>query len=175
MPLGIFTGILAYCLIVLRTIRGGDEGGFVPSLAVFFAVVLAMGGIAVLIFFIHHIAASIQASSIIASVADETMVAVDRLFPERLGQGPPAGDEVEALLPQREHHWQTASGRENGYIESVDSVALLRLAREHKTIVRIERGIGDFIVHDTPLASLALEVPPDEDTIATLQGAYTRG
>lgn len=64
--LGIFTGIFAYCLIVLRTIRSGDEGGFVPSLAVFFAVVLAMGGIGVLIFFIHHIAASIQASSIIA-------------------------------------------------------------------------------------------------------------
>ena len=81
--LGIFTGIFAYCLIVLRTIRGGDEGGFVPSLAVFFAVVLAMGGIGVLIFFIHHIAASIQASSIIASVADETMVAVDRLFPQK--------------------------------------------------------------------------------------------
>src|SRR5664280_3296968 len=77
--LGIFTGIFAYCLIVLRTIRSGDEGGFVPSLAVFFAVALAMGGIGVLIFFIHHIAASIQASSIIASVADETIVAVDRL------------------------------------------------------------------------------------------------
>ena len=79
--LGIFAGIFTYCLIVLRTIRGGDEGGFVPSLAVSFGVVLAIGGIGVLIFFIHHIASSIQASSIIASVADETMVAVDRLFP----------------------------------------------------------------------------------------------
>jgi uncharacterized membrane protein len=57
--LGIFSGIFAYCLIVLRTIRGGDEGGFVPGLAVSFAVVLAMGGVGVLIFFIHHIAASI--------------------------------------------------------------------------------------------------------------------
>jgi len=65
----------------------------------FFAVVLAMGGIGVLIFFIHHIAASIQASSIIASVADETIVAIDRLFPEKLGQGPPDGDEAQALLP----------------------------------------------------------------------------
>ena len=72
--LGIFAGIFTYCLIVLRTIRGGDEGGFVPSLAVSFGVVLAIGGIGVLIFFIHHIASSIQASSIIASVADETMV-----------------------------------------------------------------------------------------------------
>jgi uncharacterized membrane protein len=32
--LGVFVGIFAYCLVVLRTIRGGDEGAFVPSLAV---------------------------------------------------------------------------------------------------------------------------------------------
>ena len=160
--LGIFTGIFTYCLIVLRTIRGGDEGGFVPSLAVSFAVVLAIGGIGVLIFFIHHIAASIQASSIIASVADETMVAVDRLFPEKLGQGPTDDDEDQALLPLPERNWQTVPATRNGYIQSVDNATLLRLAREHKTIVRMERGIGEFVVHDTLLASLALEDPPGE-------------
>jgi len=63
--LGIFSGIFTYCLIVLRTVRGGDEGAFVPNLAVFFGFVLAVGGVGVLIFFIHHVASSIQASSII--------------------------------------------------------------------------------------------------------------
>ena len=48
--LGTFAGIFVYCLIVLHTIRTGDAP-FVPSLAVFFAFVLAFGGIAVLIFF----------------------------------------------------------------------------------------------------------------------------
>ena len=173
--LGAFAGTFIYCLIVLRTIRGGDEGGFVPSLAVSFAVVLAMGGIGVLIFFIHHIAASIQASSIIASVADETMVAVERLFPQKLGQGPPDGDEDQALLPLREQHWQTVPAQRNGYIQSVDSAALLRLAREHQTIVRMERGIGDFAAQDTPLVSLALEELPPKELIAGLQAAYSIG
>jgi len=63
--ISIALGVFTYCLIVLRTIRGGDEGQFVPSLAVFFAFTLALGGVGVLIFFIHHIASSIQASSII--------------------------------------------------------------------------------------------------------------
>jgi uncharacterized membrane protein len=173
--LGIFTGIFAYCLIVLRTIRSVDEGGFVPSLAVFFAVVLAMGGIGILIFFIHHIANSIQASSIIASVADETMVVVDRLFPMKLGQGMPGGDEDQALLPAQEQHWQTVLAQRNGYIQSVDNSALLRLAREHQTIVRMEHGIGDFVVHDTALASLTLAIPPDDEVIATLRAAYSIG
>ena len=171
--LGIFTGIFTYCLIVLRTIRGGDESGFIPNLAVSFGVVLAIGGISVLIFFIHHIASSIQASNIIASVAAETMVAVDRLFPEKLGHGPVDGDEDQSPLPLPERNWQAVSARGNGYIQSVDNAALLRLAREHQTIVRMERSIGEFVVHDTTLASLALEDPPEKEIIADLQAAYS--
>ncbi|MFZ1767587.1 MAG: DUF2254 family protein, partial [Caldilinea sp.] len=75
--LGIFAGIFTYCLLVLRTIRSGDEGAFVPDLAVFFGFVLALGGVGALMFFIHHIASSIQAASIIASVAQETIAAID--------------------------------------------------------------------------------------------------
>jgi uncharacterized membrane protein len=170
--LGIFTGIFTYCLIVLRTIRGGDGGEFIPSLAVAFGVVLAIGGIGILIFFIHHIASSIQASNIIASVAAESMAAVDRLFPEKLGQGPVDDDEDQSLLPLPERNWQTVPVNGNGYIQSVDNAALLRLARQHKTIVRMERGIGEFVVHDTALAALALEAPPEKEIIADLQAAF---
>ena len=83
--LGVFVGVFAYCLVVLRTIRGGDEGAFVPALAVLGALLLAFVAIGFLIFFIHHIAASIQATSIIAAVAGETFEAVDRLFPTEVG------------------------------------------------------------------------------------------
>src|SRR5665811_997101 len=88
--LGIFAGIFTYCLIVLRTIRSGDEGAFVPNLAVFFGFVMALVGVGTLMFFIHHIASSIQASSIIASIAEETNATIDLLFPEKLGHGPDA-------------------------------------------------------------------------------------
>ncbi|RQW82290.1 MAG: DUF2254 domain-containing protein, partial [Geobacter sp.] len=171
--LGVFAGIFAYCLIVLRTIRSGDEGGFVPGLAVSFVVVLAMGGIGILIFFIHHIASSIQASSIISSVAYEAMSAIDRLFPEQLGQEPDEDDGDLAPLLLAERNWQAVPVRGNGYIQSVDNVALLHLAREHKTIVRMECGVGDFVVHGTKLASLALADPPEKEVIAALQAAYS--
>lgn len=62
--LGVFVGVFAYSLVVLRTIRGGNDGLFVPALAVLVALVLALMAIGFLIFFIHHIAASIQANSI---------------------------------------------------------------------------------------------------------------
>ncbi|MBU1565556.1 MAG: DUF2254 domain-containing protein [Proteobacteria bacterium] len=171
--LGIFTGIFTYCLIVLRTIRGGEEIGFTPNLAVAFSVVLAIGGISVLIYFIHHIASSIQASNIIASVAAETMEAVDRLFPEKPGDGPVDGDEEQSPLSLPEGHWQVVAARGNGYIQNVDIAALLRLAREHQTIVRMERSIGAFVVQGTTLASFALADPPKKEIIADLQAAYS--
>jgi uncharacterized membrane protein len=74
--LGIFSGVFTYCLIVLRTIRSGGDDAFVPNLAVSFGFAMALGGVGALIFFIHHIATSIQASNIIALVADETISAM---------------------------------------------------------------------------------------------------
>ena len=171
--LGIFAGIFTYCLIVLRTIRSGNEGEFVPNLAVFFGFVLALGGVGVLIFFIHHIASSIQASSILAAVAQETLETVDRIFPEKLGAGPGEIDEEPVLRSMAERNWRVVPAAETGYIQSVDNAGLLRVARDRKTIVRMERGIGEFVVQNTALASLALEDPPDPGTIAALQATFS--
>ncbi len=173
--LGVFAGIFVYCLIVMHTIRTGDAP-FVPSLAVFFAFVLVFGGIAVLIFFIHHIASSIQASSIIASVAQETSASIDRLFPEKLDQSADKteNEENERLLPSLdERTWYTVPAKVSGYIQSVDHDAILSLARDKRTLVRMEHGIGSFIVQDTALVSLALTYSPDQETIVALNGAYS--
>ena len=169
--LGIFAGIFTYCLIVLRTVRGGDEGAFVPALSVAISVLLAIGGIGSLIFFIHHIASSIQASSIIASVADETMRAVDRLFPGSLGHG--QIDDAVGVSPPPEGKWQSVRADDNGYIQSVDNATLIRVAREQQTTVRMERGVGDFVVEATPLVSLAQEAVLSEAIIAEMQAAYS--
>ncbi|TFG38973.1 MAG: DUF2254 domain-containing protein, partial [Syntrophobacterales bacterium] len=171
--LGIFAGIFTYCLIVLRTIRSGDEGAFVPNLAVFFGFVLALGGVGALMFFIHHIASSIQASSIIASVAQETIAAIDRLFPENLGRGPGEDDDDQTLRPLSERNWCAVPAKESGYIQGVNNAALLRLARDRKSIVRMEHGIGDFVVQNTALVSLSLEEKPDKETVAALQETFS--
>jgi len=146
--LGVFAGTFTYCLIVLRTIRSIGTVEFIPGLAVFFGFVLALGSVVVLIFFIHHIASSIQASSIIASVARETYSAIDRLFPGEKEQGSEEKedeDEEQLLRLLNEKTWCTVPAEESGYIQSVDSEALLHLAQEKKTILRMERGIGDFV------------------------------
>ena len=171
--LGIFAGIFVYCMIVLRTIRSG-EAEFVPSLAVFFAFILALGGVVVLIYFIHHIASSIQASSIIATVAQVTIASIDRLFPEKLGHGPDEDEGQDQVLRSLDKRtWYAVPAAVSGYIQSVDNDALLGLARDRKTIVRMEHGVGAFVVQDAALASLALTYPPDQEMIVALNGAYS--
>ena len=142
--LGVFVGVFAYCLVVLRTIRGGDEGAFVPALAVLGALLLAFVAIGFVIAFIHHIAASIQATSIIAAVAGETFEAVDRLFPTEVGDGA-----IERIPANRDSDlsrqpWVTIPARTTGYIQGIDADALFAIARERDVIVRMERGIGRF-------------------------------
>jgi len=177
--LGVFVSIFVYCLVVLRTIRGGDEGAFVPSLAVLGGIILAFVGIGFLIYFIHHIATSVQAAYIIAGVAGETRHAVDHLFPERLGEEP-AEDVVEpvpALLEDRTAF--PVPARHTGYIQSVDIDALLAFARERQLVVRMEQGIGDFAIEDVTLVSLlprgSSKLMVDTATIEQLNAAYAVG
>jgi uncharacterized membrane protein len=124
-------------------------------------------------FFIHHIASSIQASSIIASVAQETIATIDRLFPEKLGQEQDKDDDERKLHLLDARNWRGVPAKENGYIQSVNNAGLLRLARDRKTIVRMEHGIGDFVAWNTTLASLFLEETPDDETITALQATFS--
>jgi len=175
--LGVFAGIFAYCLTVLRTIRGGggaDE--FVPSLAVFFAFVISLGGVGILIYFIHHIASSIQASNIIASVAKETNAAIDRLLPEnRDDDFDEYEDQNQGLESLDERSWYPVPAAMSGYIQSVNNHALLDLAVDCRTIVRMEHGIGAFVVQDAALVWLALTFPPEQKTIDAFSAAYSIG
>ena len=169
--LGILLGVFVYCLVVLRTIRGGEEDLFVPSLAVLGAVILALIAIGFLVFFIHHVSDLIQASSIIKAVTDETLAAVDRLYPEHSAPGDHRADpasEVEA------NAWTGVPARMTGYVQAVNGKRLAELAREHNTLIRMERGVGDFVVEDTPIVSLAGK-QPDEPLAKELNAAFSTG
>ena len=86
--LGTFIATFLYCLLVLRTVRGTEQSSFVPHLSVAFGALLAVASVSVLIYFIHHIATSIRIETLLADLAAETRSAVDRLYPERMGQDP---------------------------------------------------------------------------------------
>ena len=170
--LGVFVGIFAYCLVVLRTIREGNEITFVPSLAVIVGLILAFVGIAFLIYFIHHISVSIQASTIIAETAAETITAVDHQFPDQLEQDENESADSDLSASLANQSWSAVPARKSGYLVTVDMAGLVHIAREHGRIVRMERGVGEFVVEETPLVSMLGRQVPDDLLTERLNAVY---
>ena len=153
--LGTFVGIFAYCLVVLRTIREGNEEDFVPSVAVLVGVLLALLGVAVLIFFVHHIATTLQASEIVARITHDTRHVVERLYVEPVG-APDTGPDS-SLPPMPRAGWHPVPAPKTGYIQRADIPGLVRLADRYDLLVRLARPTGEFVVRDHPLAYFAAD------------------
>src|SRR5690606_7917292 len=123
---GYFVSVFAYCLVVLRTIRGGDEDSFIPSIAVFTGLLLALGGVIVLIYFIHHIAVSLQVTNIIAEIVKDTRRSIDNIYPTDLGapidEESPLSEAASQALDERE--WMEIPAKSSGYIQSIDQEGL---------------------------------------------------
>jgi uncharacterized membrane protein len=145
--LGTFVGTFLYCLLVLRTVRGTDDNTYVPHLSVTIGTVLAIISIAALIFFIHHIAESIQVATVIGAVGKELDEAVRRLFPAGMGE---AADTVQ--LPREEP--QVIRATSAGYVQSIDGDSLLRSVKPLGAILRLQARPGDYVIQDAPLAHI---------------------
>lgn len=170
--LGLFAGIFSYCLIVLSFIRSDDDGFFMPSLAVFFGFLMAIGGVFALMFFLYHVATSIQASVIIATVAAETNEAIDLLFPEVKGEAVKDYESSSWEIVQADQNWNPVLSNKSGYVQRVNFEAITKLARDKQIIVLMEHGVGDFIIANTPLVSISLKEAPDQDLIRALQTSF---
>lgn len=168
--LGTFAATFVYTLLVLRSIRGGDEA-YVPAVGVTVAIALAIASLGLFLLFIHHITTSIQASSVIRSVAEETRREIDRLFTAAESPvGPARISATAAPVPEGFRILADSSG----YIETVDTDALVRAAREADTVLDLRIGPGDFASEGTPIAVAA--DPADGEALAeAVRGALSRG
>ena len=167
--LGLFVGTFAYCLLTLPAIRGGSNP-FVPSMATVGAMVLAIACLACLLYFIHHIAESIQAAHIVDRIARETEATLDLIFPSPLSGvagrvGDDLGGELGAFSPTN-----LVTSSTCGYIRAIDEGALLATARTHRVKLRVDRSIGQFVSQGT----LILEVSGQGRVSATLEADCRR-
>lgn len=146
--LGTFVSTFIYCLLVLRTVRGSDDEEFVPHLAVTVGVVLAMLSLGVLIFFIHHVATSIQASRIIANVAKDLEGAINRLFPETIGDDSATAEPGGASPGESDisdEGTREVRATTTGYVQAIDAQSLIGVARERNVVVRVRARPGAFV------------------------------
>lgn len=174
--LGTFVATFIYSLLVLRTVRGGEDE-FVPLVSVTLAIVLAMASLAVLIYFIHHVSASIHATNVIATVSRDLEKTIDRLFPSTVGYGTSEqeSENAESIPEGFDREAQPIAAASSGYLQAIDNDGLIALAMERDLLLRLERRPGDFVVQGCVLALAWPAERIDEEAACEVQRAFILG
>jgi uncharacterized membrane protein len=184
--LGVFVGTFIYTLLVLRSIRSQDEdiAAFVPSIAITGALLLTLVSMGMLIYFIHHISVRIQVTSIVASVAEDTLETIERMSrrwrpsedrpwqPARSGAAatvPPSGAvPPEAVRPPG----LLLPAIESGYLQFVDIGRLVHIAGDANGHLRLLVAPGAWIQAGVPCAtfSTSADLDPEPGDLANAVG-----
>ncbi|AFZ66614.1 putative membrane protein [Deinococcus peraridilitoris DSM 19664] len=164
--LGALLATVGYTFIILRYVQEQSApgvAGFVPHLGVTLALLLTFISLGVLIFFIHHVATSINVGYVIRLVHDDLI----RTLEQQTIPG-----ECQDQLPAEPPPLVNAEGivaPHSGYLQSADVRQLVRLAQRHDTVIRLLVRPGDFVRKGVPVA-LATAGPPKEITAAMTIG-----
>nr|WP_010133093.1 DUF2254 domain-containing protein [Microbulbifer agarilyticus] len=173
--LGIFLSTFVYALMVTRVL-GADAGRTEPSLSVSFAVLLALGCIAYLIYFIHNVAQSIQIDNITFHINREFRSALNTIYPAEACRAPDSSREDLRDLPQNKDRTCVRT-RKEGYVQLIDRQALIDWAREHDCCIQLQCHPGTFLYHWGVMAEVF--DPPrhlDSQQVAqAVHGAFTLG
>lgn len=175
--LGTFVATFLYCLVVLRTIRSAEEasadtGGvlreaFVPHLAVYGSLALAVASIVVLIYFVHHVTDGIHINNALARIGRQLIEDI-RAFPK-------AGETETGVQKARLDTPRAVPAAETGYVEAVDRAALVALASRRELILRLLVRPGDFVIAGQPLIEASPASSVDRQVIRDGNSAFTLG
>lgn len=177
--LGTFIATFLYCLMVLRTLTGSDSdpdsADFVPQIAVAGSVLFGVASIGVLIYFIHHVPASIHASNVIAEVGRQMLDSLDALY-SRAEQGHevPSGDKVSQVHYDLRNS-QALHASFDGFVQFVDHPTLMALAEELDTTVVLDVRPGDYVSQGSCLGWVLSTDSLEAEEAARFESAFLFG
>ena len=154
LTLGTFVATFVYAVLTLGAV-GHGHGDFVPHLSVTVALALVLASSGVLIFFIHHVATSIQLPEVIAGIARDLSAAIDVAVAndDRLGShAAERGLSLSEVLNRLEDDGATVPATTSGYLQFVVYDSLVDIASEAGAVIQLLNRPGHFIVAGLPLA-----------------------
>lgn len=137
--LGIFVATFVYCVLVLAS--GGAS--FVPRVSFSVALALVIADSGVLIYFIHHIAHSIQLPVVIAEIAADLKRAIDAHI-----AGSSADDAVgvEGGAP--------IAAPASGYLQFIEHERLVAIGVQQDAVLQLLYRPGHFVSDGSPFATV---------------------
>jgi uncharacterized membrane protein len=156
LTLGTFVATFVYAVLVLVSIGPGPHGDFVPHIGVTTTLGLTVADMAILIYFIHHTAVSIQLPLVIAGIARDLTGAIEaqggghHLRDGGRERGPDAA-EVVALL---ESGGEAVLAPTSGYVQFIRLDSLVAFAADAGAVISLSYRPGHFIVQGHPVATV---------------------
>ncbi|MEX5299105.1 DUF2254 domain-containing protein [Kocuria sp. CPCC 205292] len=140
--LGVLVSTFIYSLLVLRTIRSASDDlaqPFVPHLAVNLAVLIAVADVALVVYFIHHIADSVQVDTLVRGARRRLLGVIERWHPEEVPE------ELVRTVRHRDGGGGITAGAD-GYVAGVDFERLRDHAGSGDVEIELVPRVGDHVL-----------------------------
>ena len=178
--LGSYIATFVYALLVLRQVREPSEGdaAFVPALSISVALLLALLCVGLLIYFVHHIATSLQAATITDAIRRELREVLDARYPVAFSERPSEGHGTPPDPPGGPPPFAVRAA-EAGFLRAVDEEQLLATLGPAVALARVRPQVGDYVLTGAPLIDLWPAGPLDpacrERLVEQVRAAFTVG
>jgi uncharacterized membrane protein len=175
--LGTFVASFVYAVLALGSVSHGHRGDFVPHLSITVALVLVIADLGVLIYFIHHVATSIQLPEVIAGIARDLGSAIDgEVTSDEMAR---AHDLVSGPTERELRVRLVSAGADvhaptSGYLQFVSYSTLTRIATESDAVIQLLHRPGHFITRGLPLARV-WPAPARDEVGHALERAHATG
>ena len=154
LTLGTFVATFVYSVLVLVSIGPGPHGDFVPHIGVTITLGLMVADLAVLIYFIHHTAVSIQLPQVIASIAGDLTEAIAVQGGPEPQPAREVGPSAVELLTRTESEGGVLLAPASGYLQFIKHQDLVRLASQVNAVITLEHRPGHFLVRGHRFATV---------------------
>jgi len=151
--LGTFVGTFVYAVLALGSIGQLGHGNFVPHLSITVTLVLMVVDLAVLIYFLNHVATQIQLPQVIAGIAGDLAEAISAQAGDASGSG---DDQQQAarVISAMEGPGGAVNAPRSGYLQFIHHRTLVQIASEVEAVVHLRYRPGHFLVQGHPYATV---------------------
>jgi uncharacterized membrane protein len=154
--LGTFVATFFYTIITLVSVGSGSAGDFVPHLSITVALGMTLADLAVLIYFLNHVASMIQLPQVIAGIAGDLAGEIDaqcRGAPG-FGVGTARGPSSTELLDRIDRSGAVIRTPSSGYLQVIRHDTLLKIATSADAVIHLPYRPGHFLVRGQVLAGV---------------------
>ena len=174
--LGAFVSTFAYSILALGSVQSAPARDFVPHISVTMALLLLLIDLVIVIYFIHHVATSIQLPSVVSGIARDFRSTLLSLQRDSASGATPGSDEVDPseLSEVCLEMGAPVYAHSSGFIQAVGHRHLMAIAVNSDCVIRLVRRPGHFVLEGQPVAFVAPDTAA-HDVAHALQRAHIVG